>query len=65
MPGREEVFADVYGVLIAGPAAVLAMQAMVMANLPARLTVDDGDHPAPILRPALMSAVLHEMAAAV
>ncbi|MBK8051131.1 MAG: hypothetical protein IPK16_30935 [Anaerolineales bacterium] len=59
---EEEVFADVYGVLIAGPAAVLAMQAMVMANLPARLTVDDGDHPAPILRPALMSAVLHEMA---
>lgn len=60
---HEEIFADVYSALVAGPVAGLAMQAMLMAGLPAALTRDDGDHPLPALRPTIFTAVLRRQAA--
>ena len=60
----EEIYADVYSALVAGPVAGLAMQAMLMAGLPAALTRDDGDHPLPALRPAIFTTVLQRQAAA-
>jgi hypothetical protein len=59
---EEEIFADVYSVLIAGPVAGLAMQQMVGAELPAVLTYDDGDHPLAALRPEITPAVLRQLA---
>jgi hypothetical protein len=59
----EEMFADVYSVLVAGPAAGLSVQAMLMAELPAVLLQDDADHPLPALRPEIAVAVLRKLAA--
>jgi hypothetical protein len=61
---EEELFADVYSVLVAGPVAGLAMQALLAAELPAALTYDDGDHPLGALRPSIAPAVLRAVAAA-
>ena len=60
----EEMFADVYSVLVAGPAAGLSVQTMLMAELPAVLLQDDADHPLPALRPEIAIAVLRKLAAA-
>ena len=47
----EEVFADIYSVLVAGPVAGFSVQAMLMGELPGVLLQDDADHPLPALRP--------------
>jgi hypothetical protein len=60
----EEIFADVYSVLVAGPSAGLSVQAMLMAELPAVMLQDDADHPLPALRPEIAIAVLRKLAAA-
>jgi hypothetical protein len=63
LPWAEEVFADVYGVLVAGPIAGLSVQAMLAAELPGILLQDDADHPLPALRPEIAIAVLRKLAA--
>ena len=60
---EEEIFADVYAALVAGPVAGLSVQAMLMDGLPAALTSDDGDHPLGALRPAAYTAALRKLAA--
>jgi len=59
----EEIFADVYSVLIAGPVAGLSVQAMLMAESPSLLLQDDADHPLPALRPVIAVLVLQKLAA--
>jgi hypothetical protein len=59
----EEIFADVYGVLVAGPVAGLSVQAMLLAELPGVLLQDDADHPLPALRPEIAIAVLRKLSA--
>jgi hypothetical protein len=57
----EEVFADVYSVLVGGPVAGLSIQAMLMGELPGVLLQDDADHPLPALRPHIAIAVLRKL----
>ncbi len=59
----EELFADVYSVLVAGPVAGLSVQAMLAAEAPSNLLQDDADHPLPALRPEIAIAVLRKLAA--
>ena len=63
LPWVEEIFADVYSVLVAGPVAGLSVQAMLMAESPLLLLLDDADHPLPALRPWIAVAVLQKLAA--
>jgi hypothetical protein len=58
----EEIFADVYSVLVAGPVAAHSVQTMLMSELPGVLLQDDADHPLPALRPEIALAVLHKLA---
>lgn len=59
----EELFADVYSVLAAGPVAGLSMQAMLTGGSPAGLLHDDGDHPLGALRPQIAVLTLQKLAA--
>lgn len=59
---EEEIFADIYAALVAGPAAALALQEMILTGPPATLTEDDGDHPLNALRPQIMHTTLRVMA---
>jgi hypothetical protein len=54
----EEIFADLYGCLVAGPLSALGMQALLASGNKERLWHDDEDHPTPILRPYIMSEIL-------
>ncbi|MCP4428340.1 MAG: hypothetical protein GY803_27955 [Chloroflexi bacterium] len=54
----EEIFADVYGSLIAGPVIVADFQELLYDNL--NLDEDDGDHPAAILRPFIYTDTLRQ-----
>jgi hypothetical protein len=60
----EEIFADVYSVLVAGPVAAHSIQSMLAAELPGVLLQDDADHPLPALRPQIALAVLRALAGA-
>jgi hypothetical protein len=42
----EEIFADVYSCIVAGPVVGLSGQDLHLDNLPAEFTEDDGEHPA-------------------
>lgn len=59
---EEEIFADIYAALVAGPAAALALQEIILTGLTAALTEDDGDHPLDALRPQIMHTTLRVMA---
>jgi hypothetical protein len=59
----EEVFADVYSVLVGGPVMGLSLQSMLMAELPVVLLQDDGDHPLGALRPEIAVFALQKLAA--
>lgn len=62
---KEEIFADIYSCLIAGPVSALAIQEL-MKGFPANQSVaDHGAHPAPIIRPFVHIAVLEVVAASV
>jgi hypothetical protein len=50
---EEEIFADVYGLTIAGPVIVRDFQDIMRDNESDALVVDDGEHPSPVLRPLL------------
>lgn len=59
---KEEIFADIYSCLIAGPVSGLAIQEL-MKGFPANQSVaDHGGHPAPIIRPFIHIAVLEVVA---
>lgn len=56
----EEVFADVYGCLIAGPVIANMFQDLQLRNSQKQFVRDDGEHPVPILRPDIYTKVLHK-----
>ena len=60
---EEEIFADIYAALVAGPAAALALHELILTGPAAALTEDDGDHPLDALRPQIMHTTLRVMAA--
>ncbi|MBP7687713.1 MAG: hypothetical protein KA765_07390 [Thermoflexales bacterium] len=58
----EELFADAYGALIAGPVMALDFQDLALHSSCADFTTSDNDHPVPILRPEIYSRVLSRAA---
>jgi hypothetical protein len=54
----EEIFADVFGCLIGGPAIALDFQDLSLERLGQEFTKDDGEHPVPFLRPYIYTKVL-------
>jgi hypothetical protein len=59
---EEEIFADVYGLTIAGPVIVRDFQDIMRDNESDALVVDDGEHPSPVLRPLLYADALIHLA---
>ena len=60
----EEIFADMYGCVIAGPPTVLGMQAMLGATDTDLVWTNDEEHPTPVFRPYIQSEmlrILHEL----
>lgn len=57
----EEIFSDIYGTLIAGPAMALSFQALVTDGNLAQFTHDNGEHPVPALRPNIYINVLEQI----
>lgn len=55
----EEIFADIYSTLVAGPVSVLSLQDMLYDNL--NLIDDYGHYPVPIIRPKTHFRVLQVM----
>jgi hypothetical protein len=60
-PWLEEIVADIFCCLIAGPAAALSMQERCLTYLGDRFTTIDEHHPAPAIRPFLYTYVLDEL----
>jgi len=58
----EELFADLFGCVVAGPLTVLSMQALLATGDPARLWQEDGDHPTAAVRPYLLAEMLRVLA---
>ncbi len=57
----EEIFADVYGCLSGGPATAASSQDLALQYYSkAEFTLDDGEHPAPILRPRIYAKVVNQ-----
>lgn len=57
----EEIFADVYGGLVAGPVIALDFQDLELESSQEEFTTDDGDHPTPFMRPYIYTTVLKKM----
>lgn len=57
----EEIFADVYGCLVAGPVLGLNFQDILLDNSQAKFVADDGAHPVDAIRPYIYSKTLAEM----
>jgi hypothetical protein len=57
-PWLEEIFADAYGCLIAGPVIALDFQELQLDAPPDEFTEDDGEHPVPALRPQIYTDLL-------
>lgn len=57
----EEIFADIYSALIAGPVVALSFQEIVTDSPLADFLVDDGEHPIPALRPSIHTDTLDLM----
>ena len=55
----EEIFADVYGCLVAGPMLTLDFQELLSDNL--SLFEDDGEHPVAAIRPFLYTDILRAL----
>ncbi len=56
----EEIFADVFGALVAGPVLGMSFQDLQMTHDTEGFYTDDGDHPAPVLRPYIYTNVIRE-----
>ncbi len=54
----EEIFADLFGCVVAGPLAVLGMQALLAASDTEHIGHDDGEHPTAVVRPYILSEML-------
>ncbi len=54
----EEIFADLYGCIVAGPLTVLSMQALLVSIDRGRAWKDDKDHPTPVLRVFILNEML-------
>ncbi len=54
----EEIFADLYGCMVAGPLTALGLLALLATGDRERLLLDDEEHPTPILRPFFLSEML-------
>jgi hypothetical protein len=68
---KEEIFADIYDCLVAGPVIALASQDLALRSsltpedvngyhIFGEFTEDDGEHPVPVLRPYIYISVLRE-----
>ena len=56
----EEIFADVYGCLVAGPVIAQSFQDLQMWVRQKNFYQDDGEHPTPYIRPDIYTKVLHK-----
>jgi hypothetical protein len=56
----EEVFADVYGCLVAGPIIAQSFQDLQLRIRQKYFFTDDGKHPTPYIRPDIYTKVLHK-----
>ncbi len=54
----EELFADAFGCLIAGPISVLGMQEYLATGVPAHFSAPGQDHPTAAMRPLIQSEIL-------
>lgn len=54
----EEIFADLYGCIVAGPLSVFSIQAFLTSGDQARAGNDDDEHPTPMLRSYLLAEIL-------
>lgn len=57
----EEIFADVYGCIIAGPLSVYSMQAFLTSGDKERAWKDDDEHPTPIFRSYILAEILRAL----
>jgi len=55
----EEIFADVYGAVVAGPILALDFQELLFDNV--NLMADDGRHPVDVLRPFIYTETLRQI----
>lgn len=62
---RDEIFADVYTCIVGGPKTGATLLDLLRGLPATRWLDDDGEHPLPILRPAIYAATLRQMAAIV
>jgi hypothetical protein len=58
---KDEIFADVYASLIAGPVMAVDFQDLELNSSMGGFTEDDGDHPIPLLRPEVYRLTLEAM----
>jgi hypothetical protein len=56
----EEVFADVYGCLVAGPVIAQSFQDLQLRIRQEKFFTDDGEHPTPYIRPDIYTKVLQK-----
>lgn len=54
----EEIFADMYGLLVGGPVMVLSYQELLSQSRHSYLMEDTGEHPIPILRPFILTRAM-------
>lgn len=57
----EEIFADVYSCIVAGPLAAISMQALLMSIDKERAWKDDEEHPTPVLRIFIFAEILYRL----
>ena len=57
----EEIFADVYGALIAGPAIAIDFQDLQLNRTRDEFVEDDGEHPVPVLRPDVYARAIEKI----
>lgn len=58
---REEIFADVYSCMVAGPLAVLGLQALIASSRDDTVCANDGAHPDGKIRPFILSTILYQL----
>ncbi len=57
----EEIFCDIYGTLVAGPAIGLDFADLLFSDSYIDFVTDDGDHPVPAIRPYIYTAALKKL----
>jgi hypothetical protein len=57
---QEEIFADVYGCLVAGPPIALSAQELAFQASVKDFVKDDKEHPKPVVRPDIYAEILKE-----